>query len=222
MNYLVLIIAFFMAILDWVAVAKKWKRIEYVTKPGTMIALILWFGMMGGFAGNTIWFALGLVFSVAGDVFLMLPNERFIAGLISFLLAHIFYIFGFIQTPIIFGLPALVIGLLLIITSSQIYRRIAVGLVAGGNNKLKIPVLAYTTVITLMAFTALCTLINPSWNVLAALSASAGALLFYLSDTFLAWNKFVNPLPFARLRTMATYHLGQFLIIIGIYLQYLS
>src|ERR1041384_5570246 len=37
----------------------------------------------------------GLVFSLAGDVFRMLPQDRFVAGLVSFLIAHLFYIVAF-------------------------------------------------------------------------------------------------------------------------------
>jgi uncharacterized membrane protein YhhN len=37
----------------------------------------------------------GLLFSLAGDVFLMLPSDRFIAGLVSSLFAHLFYIVAF-------------------------------------------------------------------------------------------------------------------------------
>lgn len=37
----------------------------------------------------------GLVCSLSGDVFLMLPNDRFIAGLVSFLAAHVFYSIAF-------------------------------------------------------------------------------------------------------------------------------
>ena len=37
----------------------------------------------------------GLLFSLVGDVSLMLPNERFIQGLVSFLVAHLCYIVAF-------------------------------------------------------------------------------------------------------------------------------
>src|SRR5207248_1371173 len=75
--------------------------IEYVCKPAVMVALIG--------AALTIdpvndamraWFVVALVFSLAGDVFLMLPEDRselfFVAGLGSFLIAHIAYVGGFI------------------------------------------------------------------------------------------------------------------------------
>jgi hypothetical protein len=62
--------------------------------------LILWFVQVGGLEGRLLWFGLGLVFSLAGDIFLMLPSRFFIAGLIAFLLGHVFYIFGFDPIPL--------------------------------------------------------------------------------------------------------------------------
>ena len=41
------------------------------------------------------WFVAALVFSLAGDVLLMLPREQFVAGLSAFLVAHLCYIVGF-------------------------------------------------------------------------------------------------------------------------------
>mgnify|MGYP001103435743 CR=1 FL=1 len=49
--------------------------------------------------------AAGLVLSTAGDVFLMLPRDRFVAGLASFLLAHLCYLRAFsIEVPFGAGL----------------------------------------------------------------------------------------------------------------------
>jgi uncharacterized membrane protein YhhN len=56
---------------------------------------------------------------------------------------------------------------------------------------------------------------RPGWSVFAALSVSLGAVLFYSSDSILAWNRFVTPISHGRFKTMITYHLGQFGIILG-------
>ena len=53
-----------------------------------------------------------------------------------------------------------------------------------------------------------------------AIAVCAGAALFFLSDTILAWNKFVAPLRYGRLMNMATYHLGQMLIALGAALHF--
>ena len=66
-----------------------------------------------------------------------------------------------------------------------------------------------------MAISAMFTLANPDWSMLHAAIATLGALLFVISDSLLAWNQFVAPLPHASTLIMATYHLGQAGIILG-------
>jgi uncharacterized membrane protein YhhN len=222
MNYLFLLAALAVAVLDWLAVAKSWKPLEYVAKPGVMVALALWLWQAGAFSSHLAWFALGLVFSLLGDVFLMLPREQFIPGLVSFLLAHLAYLVGFNASLPSLNAASLLLALLVATTSVQIYRGVSAGLVASGSQGLKGPVLAYSAVISLMLLAALLTLLRSDWNTGAAVLASAGAFLFFLSDTFLAWNKFVKPLPLARLRVIVSYHLGQLLIVLGAALHFLA
>jgi len=63
---------------------------------------------------------------------------------------------------------------------------------------------------------------RPDWSSIAALFASLGAILFYASDSMLAWDRFVNPLSHARLKVMTTYHLGQIGILLGAMLHALG
>jgi uncharacterized membrane protein YhhN len=221
MSYTFFFLALIIAILDWIAVARKWKRIEYFAKPATMLALLAWLGINGGFQGSMLWFALGLLFSLGGDVFLMLPREQFILGLISFLIGHICYLIGFNSTALVINSASLILLVVVLFTGYQVYRRVATGLQAGGNSKLKLPVLIYSIVISLMLFSALSTLIRPDWRIIAAVLASSGALLFFISDTTLALNKFVAPIPNGRVIVMVTYHLGQILIALGAALRFL-
>jgi len=221
MRYEFLILAIIIAILDWIAVAKKWKRIEYFAKPATMVALLAWVGLNGGFGGWMLWFALGLLFSMGGDIFLMLPREQFIPGLVSFLIGHICYLIGFNSASAMFNAASLILLVVVLFTGFQVYRRIAAGLAASGNRSLKPPVFIYSLVISLMLFSALSTLLRQDWRIFAGVFASSGALLFFISDTTLAYNKFVSPLPNARVITMITYHLGQILIVLGATLRFL-
>lgn len=218
LNFL-LLIALIVALVDWVAVATNRRSLEYLAKPAVMVILLVWICWNGGLELPTLWFTLGLLCSLAGDVFLMLPKERFLPGLISFLVAHIFYLIGFSQPSANFNVASLIILSIILTTGLMVYRRIAAGLVSGGQDKLKMPVLMYSLVISLMLFSALNTLTRPDWRLLAALSVSIGALLFFLSDTLLAWNKFVSPLRNGRLLVMITYHLGQIGIALGAVLQ---
>lgn len=224
MNYFFFGLAFLLAILDWIAVARAWKKLEYFAKPATMVALLAFVIQNGGLSGGMMWFTLGLAFSLAGDIFLMLPKEQFIAGLISFLLAHVAYIIG-LSPRLPPGLPSLLIALglavLVALTAGQIYRRIAAGLRASGKLSLRGPVLIYSIVISVMLFSAMLTLLSGNWFSTHAIAVCAGAALFFLSDTILAWNKFVSPMRYGRLMNMATYHLGQLLIALGAALHFL-
>jgi uncharacterized membrane protein YhhN len=220
MSYTLIWISLIVSAADWVAVLTKRKWLEYIAKPGVMIVLLIWLFQVSGFQGSLVYFALGLGFSMAGDIFLMLPREQFIAGLISFLLAHIFYIIGFIQTPIGFNLPGLVVAVIVALVFLRIYRRIAAGLDSSGSSSLKIPVLIYSLVISVMLFLALRTMTGDTWQPGPSLLVSAGALLFFLSDTLLAWNKFVEPRRQGRFISIIPYHLGQILLTVGAVLHY--
>lgn len=219
MSYNILWIALIIAGLDWLAVAIKWKPLEYIAKPGVMLALLAWLWIESGFSGPLAWFALGLVFSLAGDCFLMLPKEQFIAGLISFLLGHVAYVIGFNPNLPPVNLASIILAALVGLTAVQIYRRLAAGLEASGDSQLKAPVLAYTIVIGLMLLSALLTLVRPEWLAGPALLVSSGALLFFISDSFLGWNKFVAPLQYGNLRVIITYHLGQGLLVLGAFMN---
>lgn len=217
------------AALDWMAVGRQWRRLEYIAKPGVMLALLAWLGAhawrAGAHPGGELplaLFAAGLALSLAGDVFLMLPPRYFLAGLVAFLLGHVAYIAAFNAN----GLPPLEAALLaavpVALAALWITRRVLAGLKAGGRPRLRGPVVAYIVVISLMVVSALATLARPDWMGGAAVLASIGALLFMLSDTLLAWDRFVQPLPNGRLMNITTYHVGQLLLTAGFALRYLA
>ncbi|RPI32029.1 MAG: lysoplasmalogenase [Chloroflexota bacterium] len=211
----VLGLTFSIAAFDWLAVGKKWTRLDYLAKPATMVALLTWLVLARELRGAVLWFALGIAFSLAGDVFLMLPHERFIPGLLSFLLAHVAYIAGFNQTFPPWSILGLFFLAVTATTGILIYRRLAAGLAATGAGKLKIPVAVYASLISLMALSALNTFTRPEWQFEHALLASAGAVLFMISDGLLAWNRFVAPISYGRLKVRIFYHLGQIALIAG-------
>lgn len=216
------ILAIIIALVDWVAVARSDKRLEYFAKPGVMLVLLAAIGFSYGFQGPLLWFGLGVIFSLAGDVFLMLRRERFMAGLVAFLLAHICYLVGLTSSLPQISLASGIVALLVGLTGIQLYRSIRSGLIRSNKERMQLPVMVYAIFISLMLLAALLTLVtaNEVWLPAAALLVSAGALLFYLSDTFLAWNRFVQPLKYARLRVIVLYHLGQALLILGALLNF--
>jgi uncharacterized membrane protein YhhN len=78
---------------------------------------------------------------------------------------------------------------------------------------MKIPVMLYALVITLMAMFALFRYGFTSQKSFVLIFS--GALFFMLSDSLLAINKFMEPFTLASLAIMTTYILAQYLIVEG-------
>ena len=215
MSLLLFLVPLGIAIVDWFAVARKLRRLEYALKPAVMLALLACLGFLGGLHPALVWFEIGLALSLAGDVFLMLPRERFRPGLVAFLMAHIAYIIGLNPSLPPLNAASLVIVLLVALVGTQFYRRLSSGLTSRGLSRLKLPILAYILAISLMVISALFTLLRTGWPLLSSFLFSAGALCFLLSDVWLAWDHFVARLNFGRTPRMIAYHLGQILIALG-------
>ena len=221
------ILLFLVAALDWVAVAKGWKKVEYFAKPAAMLVLLGLLALACGLSSlPLICFGLGIFFSLAGDVFLMISYARFsdrwfLPGLAAFLFAHVSYIIG-LNTPLQDVAPIWSLGLavILALTAARILRRILAGVRQKSLLRMVRPVGIYGMVITLMLLSALLTLNSSSWKISAAGLVALGAALFYFSDILLAWNKFVNPIKNGRLANMILYHLGQFALVAGVILQF--
>ena len=144
-----------------------------------------------------------LAFSLAGDSFLMFPGF-FIPGLLSFLVAHLFYIALFKQ-----GQPWFPSRRALVATLGVGALMYAV-LFDGLNPVLRVAVAAYVLVIALMAAQAIgrATVLRDTASVWVAI----GAGFFMLSDALLATNKFATPLPMAQLWILSSYYMAQILI----------
>ncbi|MCP4425244.1 MAG: lysoplasmalogenase [Chloroflexi bacterium] len=177
----------------------------YLFKPLTTLLIIRIAFMDAGVAPPLFrWLILvGLIFCLGGDVFLMLPAKYFIAGLVSFLIGHIFYIVAFISD----GGFHWALGWFapLIVYGSIIYRLLHPHL-----GKLRGAVIVYILAILTMAWQAL-----GRWTALettGALLAAAGAVLFVISDSVLALDRFRQKFASARVIVLSTYWIAQWLI----------
>ena len=215
MTYYPIILVLACAAIDWYAADRKVKILEYIFKPATMLVLLGWVWQTVGLGGGMIWFSIGAVFCLLGDVFLMIPRDLFIFGLSAFLLGHICYIIGLNNVNPFINLWGVLFIVVLAAYIGWLYPKLAASINEKGKNALKMPVLVYSIVISLMVYSALMTWTRPGWLTPAAVSVSLGAILFYASDSLLAWDRFVNPLSHGRLKVMVTYHLGQIGIILG-------
>lgn len=195
------------AALDWYAVIERRKRLEFVCKPATMLALIAAAVALVPHSETRRWaFVAALVFSLAGDVFLMLP-DRFRQGLIAFFVAHVAYIVGLrVEQPRL-G-PLLVSALVVFVAIAFVGRRILDG-VRSTDPRLATPVSAYIAVIAVMGASALASGLP---------LAATAAVLFMASDTLIAWNRFVRPLGWAPVTIIVTYHVAQagFVLALGL------
>jgi len=220
MNVLILLAIIF-AGLESLALYKGIRKLEFVVKPAVMICLFIWLYTTAGLQGATLWFGVGILFSLAGDISLLFIDRFFMLGLVNFLLGHVAYLIGF-NTPLpqtttvwSFGL-AFMIG----IGSVRVLRRIVGSIRAKGQKRLVVPVVIYGTVITLMLLAAMLTLFRLDWDATAALLVSFGAALFYFSDIVLAWHRFVSPIKNGRMLNIGMYHIAQIMIVTGVGMQF--
>ena len=214
------IVALIFAALESLALWKQWTRLEYLAKPAVMIILFLWLWTSIGLGDSSLWFGLGILLSLTGDVLLMISLDRlFLAGLAAFLLAHLAYLVGFnIPIPEISAwgfFVAVIIGL----GGARVIRRIITPLPVKGQARMRMPVIVYGVVISLVLLSAMMKLTDITWNTSAAVLVGMGAFLFYISDIILAWHKFVAPIQHGRIYNIGAYHLGQIMLIAGVIAQ---
>jgi len=209
------------AFLQAIAVSRNLQRLEYTAKPAVMVFLFLWLYTSTGLQGSSLWFGLGILFSLVGDVLLMIsPDRTFLFGLVAFLIAHLFYITGFREELTTFHAWSLILVIVITLTVGALIRRIVRAMRANRKNKLVGPVILYGTVISVMLYAAMSTIDDPAWKTSAAFSVGIGAFLFCASDAILAWNRFVFPIQNGRVWNIVLYHLGQIGLIAGVISQF--
>lgn len=181
------------------------RRRVYLLKPLT-IGLILAVALLSPDPVSPFYWgavAVGLLFSLAGDVFLMLPGDRILPGLIAFSLTHVAYLLAFAGEvrgvlPLPLAAPFLIYALafyLLLVPSLE---------------ERRIPVLIYSIILSVMVWGAW-----GQWLLFRnakALLAALGATIFLGSDSVLAWHRFRQALAWGQLAILSSYYLAQLLI----------
>jgi uncharacterized membrane protein YhhN len=195
------------AVVDWLAVHGRRPAVEYVFKPltlGLLTAAAL--ALEPDDPGVRAWFVAALVLALAGDVFLMVPRDLFLAGLGAFLLAHVAYAVGLTLAGL--SLAGAAAGLAMVaVVCATVGRRLVAG-VRAREPALGVPVVAYMGVISTMVVCA-CGTGDPR--------AIAGALLFYASDALIGWGRFVSEHGRSGdLAVIVTYHAGQILLVLSL------
>ena len=185
------------------------RRVHFAAKPlttGLIIAVAAVAPIPVPAAYKTLVLA-GLVFSLLGDIALMFPEKRFTAGLVAFLAAQVLYILAFRPRPghppsAATFLPFVLFGLLMFF------------LLAPKLGPMKVPVFVYIAAITAMAGFAAARYVDLGGT--RTLLAFVGAVLFLVSDSVLAYDRFARKVPAARLLVLGTYFPAQLLIALSV------
>ncbi len=159
-----------------------------------------------------------LIFSWLGDITLEfeLANDIFfMVGLSCFLIAQIVYLIAFFSTK---GPNVLFYNKVYLLLPVMIYGIFIICLLYGGLADMKVPVIIYTVVILSMLTSALNR--EKKVNRQSYILLLAGAILFVMSDSMIAINKFGYPFPLSGIAIMITYITAQYLIALGCLKQF--
>lgn len=152
------------------------------------------------------WLAAGLFLGSAGDAFLALQPQQTALGILSFGLGHIVYIGLF---AMVLRQRSLVGGYgFLAAAGLAVFGAIMLTALQPHFGELRIAASIYNAIIMLMAILAVIGRAHPL--------AIAGALLFVVSDSVLAWRMFADALPWGGPVVWVTYYLGQAGICLGL------
>lgn len=188
-----------------------WRWMHYFTKP-TATAFLLYLVLSTSNPVSVPYrnaIAWGLAFAIGGDIFLMLPQDYFLAGLICFLLTHCAYIYALTrdsrlaEKPLVFAGFAIVAFLIII----GLWQSLPAGM--------HIPVTIYAVILAVMAAQALSRALHLSSKsttqspLKPANVAALGGIFFVISDSILAYGRFRFNIPFNSLWVLGTYYTAQ-------------
>lgn len=164
-----------------------------VAKPVPALCLAAW--VLSAMAGGARWIAAGLALSAVGDVALEIRGDPsfFLAGMLAFAMAHAAYVGGFLAVS---KAPRFALLLPFGLWGMGLFAFIRPGL-----GPMAAPVAVYALLLVAMMWRA---------TAAGAPAAAIGALLFGLSDSLIAIDRFHAPVPGARWLIMALYWAGQY------------
>ncbi len=195
---------FTVSILDIIGVAINNAMLQVVFKPMIIISLMALYYFTVAKKNN--WYLLALAFSFLGDVFLMDKNNLFMFGIASFLVTQLLYIFMIVKQM---KKPSNFKKYLYTFLFAN-YVVYLIGLLKPNLGELLYPVIIYGIAIAIFGLVA--TLNYVTKRTITALYLMLGAMLFLISDSMIALNKFHEPQSIYPVAIMITYVLAQYLI----------
>jgi len=212
-----------LAIVEIAAELLDLRSLVYLTKPLLTLSLLGYTVArkpLAGFPASIRWLMAGLLFALAGDVFLMLREfNGFLFGLGAFLLMQLCYILSFRLSmrsaprtlrPGSSWIRAVPFAGYLLAFLAVLQAPLEASPALRG---LKLPIILYGTFLCAMGWMASVRQVTARepggrWVLI-------GALWFILSDSILAYNRFVAPIPASALLIMGTYAAAQYFIVRG-------
>ena len=201
-----LILYIFLGILDLLSIS-FFIEFRWLTKPLILLSLI-WFYNNTESSNKSLLFQAGLFMALLGDIFLINDGQLyFLLGLGSFLVMQLCYSLYFIRNSFVATaqkwLFVIFLFAVLGLYMNGIWEKLG---------EMVIPVLVYSTIIVLMASTAILrsTTLKGYWSVVV------GAIFFIISDGLIAWNSFIESINQGGILIMATYIIAQYLIVNGV------
>ncbi len=215
MNYIYLVIFILTTLIHLYATYSNNRPFRNVTKGFIILSLL---GFYHTSASDPSWFIIiAILLSWIGDLLLIPKGKKwFIAGGISFMISHVFFILGYNELFDIASVPIYVIvpiGALYVFLVIAIFLRLKQYL----PKAFIIPMMFYLMVNGTMNCFAWYRMVA-SFGI-DAIITTIGSVLFFISDTalfFVDFNK--NSIMKSHFLVMLTYSLGVFLIILGLIL----
>jgi len=216
-------------LLDWFVVAFERQKIKPLTKILAMVMVIFWTlqGVRWSPDAYIILLLLAQLFGLTGDIFLLLADKWFFAGLGAFLIGHFFYasliffdIFSSINSTTLMKslfvpmIIAVVFWGVMLLIIYRFFKREYFVMHRKGKMLWRLLQVYIWVLSGLSAMTVFWTL-SQSNTTLQMVLLPVGGILFLLSDTVLAYNRFVHPIPKGQLWVRITYHLAQFSLAAG-------
>ncbi len=192
------------AIVDWAAVGRGLRRVEFVAKPAATLAILgAAAALDAARPAAQRWFVVALGAALVGDVFLMLGPRHFLAGLGSFLLAHLAFIGGLLEGGAGHLWVAVPVAAVALVVGARLLRALR----RDAHGALVAPVVAYVVVIGAMVTVAVASGNAP---------AAAGAVAFLASDAMIGEQRFVQPRRLYPVAIMVTYHAALVLLVLSL------
>lgn len=192
------------SILNIIGVAANLIWLQTIFKPLIILSLItLYYSTV---IERNNWYLLALFFSLLGDVFLLDKNGYFLLGIGSFLIAQILFIKLIISQLGKVRIRHFIITLLPFL----VYFTVLISIIKENLTEFFIPVVIYGITISFFGMVSLLNyFIDKSKRSLVLL---IGAVLFIISDSMIALNKFHEPRILYPIAIMITYIFAQYFI----------